>query len=167
MEQFDFNGSERFCVFQCHDQWYGIPALDVRGVSPRPRIRSVPNSDPFLCGVSHLHNKFIPIVSLQALAQINYQQDSQAQQELLTLLGPAGPWGVLIDQVIALAQLEVSISNFKNADDQWTKVLAGSASYRNQVVQILDAKSLYQYVASMLDRFWQDGHQSNTQLLVS
>lgn len=167
MEQFDFDGSERFCIFQCHEHWYGISALDVQGVSPRPEIRSVPNSDPVLSGISHVHNNFMPVVSLRALAQINYEQDSNSQQQLLTLPGPPGPWGVLIDQVISLAPLEVSISNFSNANDQWSKVLSGSASYRNQVVQILDAKALYQYADSMLKRFWNSSITTDAELLVS
>jgi len=167
MEQLDFDGSERFCIFQCHEQWYGISALDVQGVSPRPEIRSVPNSDPVLSGVSHLHNIFMPVVSLQALAQINYEQTANSQQQLLTLLGPSGPWGVLIDQVISLAPLEVSISNFSNANDQWSKVLSGSASYRNQVVQILDANALYQYADSMLNRFWSNSVSTDAELLFS
>jgi chemotaxis signal transduction protein len=167
MEQLDFDGSERYCIFQCHEQWYGISALDVQGVSPRPEIRNVPNSDPVLSGVSHLHNNFVPVVSLRALAQINYEQDSESQQQLLTLPGPTGPWGVLIDQVISLAPLEVSISSFSNASDQWSKVLSGSASYRNQVVQILDAKALYQYASSMLERFWQHSTSGESTLLVT
>ena len=167
MEQLDFDGSERYCIFQCHNQWYGISALDVQGVSPRPEIRSVPNSDPVLSGISHLHNNFVPVISLRALAQINYEHDSQSQQQLLTLPGPPGPWGVLIDQVISLAPLEVSISSFSNANDQWSKVLSGSASYRNQVVQILDAKALYQYADSMLTRFWDNSVLTEAKLLVS
>ena len=167
MEQLDFDGSERYCIFQCHSQCYGISALDVQGVSPRPQIRSVPNSDPVLSGISHVHNNFLPVVSLRALAQISYEHDSESQQQLLTLPGPQGPWGILIDQVISLAPLEVSISNFSNANDQWSKVLAGSASYRNEVVQILDAKSLYQYASSMLGRFWQHSVSAEAPLIVT
>ena len=167
MEQLDFDGSERFCVFQCHNQWYGISALDVQGVSPRPSIRNVPNSDPVLYGISHLHNHFVPVISLRALAQISYEEDSNSQQQLLTLPGPPGPWGILIDQVISLAPLEVSISSFSNAGDQWSKVLSGSASYRNQIVQILDAKALYQYANSMLDRFWQNSTATESKVLVT
>ena len=163
----ELNGSDRFCIFQCHDQWYGISALDVRGVSPRPDIRSIPNSDPILCGISHLQNEFVPIVSLRALSEINYELDGDSEQQLLTLPGPPGPWGILIDQVITLAPLEVSISNFTNHEDQWTKVMVSSASYQNHAVQILDAQALYQYAASMLDRFWQDSLPTESELVVS
>jgi chemotaxis signal transduction protein len=109
----------------------------------------------------------VPVISLRALAQINYEQEPDSQNQLLTLPGPPGPWGVLIDQVVSLAPLEVSISSFSNANDQWSKVLSGSASYRNQVVQILDAKALYQYADSMLKRFWNNGVSTEAELLIS
>ena len=167
MTNIEINDSERFCIFRCQDQCYGLPALDVRGVSPRPVIRPVPNSDPTLAGISHVQNEFIPVVSFRALSQVSYSSDAGADQQLLTLPGPSGAWSMLIDQVITLAPLEVSFSSFSCHNDRWSKVVVGSADHRGEVVQILDANALYQYAAGLLEEFWQTDLNEATHLVAA
>ena len=153
--QLALDNSERFCVFQSGGSWFGIPALAVKSVVPRPVITSTPHSDPILKGLCHIQNEFLPVVSLQALTQIQYETSPDAEQQLLIILGPQGPWGLLIDQAVSLAVLETSISTFSNQQDQWSKATLGSATYQNQVLQILDPAAIYEYASNLLNMFWQ------------
>lgn len=164
MNQTALDNSERYCVFRSGDSWLGIPALAVRNVVPRPEITPTPHSDPMLKGICHIQNEFMAVVSLQALTQIQYDTLPNAEQQLLTILGPQGPWGLLIDEAISLAVLETSISSFSNQQDQWSKVTVGSATYRNQVLQILDPNAIYSYAANLLDKYWQSAGQDEFQL---
>ncbi len=165
MTQITLDNSERFCVFRSGDCWYGIPALAVRSVVPRPKMTCLPYSDPILTGLCHLQNEFIPVISLQALTQIQYERSADAEQQLLIMLSPQGSWGLLIDQAVTLAALETSISTFSNRQDKWSRVTIGSASFQNQVLQILDLSAMYHYVASLLDMFWQCAEQTERQLI--
>ena len=108
-----------------------------------------------LKGLCHLQNEFFPVVSLQALTQIQYETAPDSEQQLLIINGPQGAWGLLIDQAVTLAVLEASISTFSNHQDQWSKVTLGSASYQNQVLQILDPTAIYAYASNLLNMFWQ------------
>lgn len=155
MNQLALDNSERYCVFQSGGSWFGIPALAVKSVVPRPEITPTPHSDPILKGLCHLQNEFFPVVSLQALTQIQYETSPDAEQQLLIILGPQGPWGLLIDQAVSLAVLEASISTFSNHQDQWSKVTLGSATFQNQVLQILDPTAIYEYASNLLNMFWQ------------
>ena len=156
MSQVDFQNSERYCVFQSGDTWYAMPALAVRRVAPRPQLTPISQSDPLLLGLAHLQNEFVPVVSLRALTQVQYGSSSELEKQLLVLIGHQGVWGLLIDQVVNLAHLETSYSSFACQEDRWSVVTVGSASYRDQVLQILDPVALYSYASGLLEVFWQD-----------
>ena len=162
--QLALDNSERFCVFRSGGIWFGIPALAVRSVAPRPEITPAPHSDPMLKGLCHIQNEFIAVVSLQALTQIQYETLPDAEQQLLTILGPQGPWGLLIDEAVSLAVLETSISTFSNHQDKWSKVTVGSATFQNQVLQILDPTAIYTYASDLLDMYWQSASQPGFQI---
>ncbi len=164
MSQLSLDHSERFCVFRSGGIWFGIPALAVRSVSPRPEITPAPHSDPMLKGLCQIQNEFIAVVSLQALTQIQYETLPDAEQQLLTIIGPQGPWGLLIDEAVSLAVLETSISTFSNHQDNWSKVTLGSATFQSQVLQILDPTAIYFYASNLLDMYWQSAGQPEFQL---
>ena len=155
MNQLTLDNSERYCVFQCADRWYGVPALAVRSIVPVPTITPAPYSDPILEGIVHLQNEFLPVVNLRALTEIQYETESESDQQLAVLIGPQGSWGLLIDRADSLASLEVSLSEVSNQQDRWAQAVFGSASYKNQILQILDPDALYQYAESLIGGFWQ------------
>lgn len=150
------SSTERFCVFHSGDGWYGIPALSIQRVEPRPSLTRAPHCDPVLRGLCHVQNEFVPVFSLLAITQIQYEVQPNSEQQLLLMAGPSGSWGLLIDQTLGLADLETSYSSFSDQGEAWSKVTVGSASYRNQVLQILDPTATYQYAINLLDRFWMD-----------
>lgn len=158
-DQVDLDNLHRFCIFRSGNDWFGIPALAVRSIIPRPELMETPHCDPTLQGICHVQNEFIAVVSFQAIDQVQYDIAPGSEQQLMILNGPQGPWGMLIDQAITLAELETSISTLGGAQDRWSKVIKGSASYENQVLQVLDANALYRYAAGILESFWQTGTQ--------
>lgn len=164
MNQLALDNSERFCVFRSRNCWFGVSAVAVRSIVPRPKLTHTPLSDPILQGMCHLQNEFIPVLSLQAITQIQYETTPGAEQQLLIMLGSQGSWGLLIDQAVALATLETSISTLSHRQDKWSKVIIGSASFQNQVLQVLDASAMYHYMESLLDMFWQSTEQPESRL---
>lgn len=154
----------RCCVFRSGENWFGIGALAVRGVVPRPDIAALPHADASLKGVCHIQNEFLPVVSLRALSSIEYGTSVDAEQQLAILLSPQGAWGLLIDEAARLAELEIAISTFANQSDPWSRVIVGSAAWNNQVLQILDPVAMHQYASRLLEMYWQSGNQSQPQL---
>ena len=154
----------RCCVFSSGENWFGIAALAVRGVVPRPNIASLPHADASLKGVCHIQNEFLPVVSLRALSSIQYDTSADAEQQLAILLSPQGPWGLLIDEAARLAELEISISTFSSQSDPWSRVILGSAAWNDQVLQILDPVAIHQYASRLLEMYWQSSDQNQPQL---
>lgn len=154
----------RCFVFRSGENWFGIDALAVRSIVPRPDIAALPHADASLKGVCHIQNEFLPVLSLRALSSIQYDTSAESEQQLAILLGPQGPWGLLIDEAATLAELEISISTWSSQTDPWSRSIVGSASWNSQVLQILDPVAVHQYASRLLEMFWQSGDQSQPQL---
>ena len=90
-----------------------------------------------------------PLLSRDELAELGFQ---------LILYPLAGLYAV------ALAALETSISTYSDLQNSWSKVTVGSASFQNQVLQVLDPHSMYQYASKLLDLFWQSDELPEYQL---
>ncbi len=154
-DELALENSEKYCVFKSAGDWFGVPALAIRNIAPARTVTPVPYSDPTLKGICHIQNEFIPVVSFVSLTQIQYETTPGAEQQLLILNGPLGSWGLLIDQAIALAAIEISFSTVSQSSDNWSKVTLGSASFRNQVIQVLDPQAMQHYAAKLLNMYWQ------------
>ena len=161
MKQLDIDNSEKVCVFRIGDDWFGVPALSVRSITPRPQISDVPYSDPTLAGLCHVHNEFIPVFSLLALIQAHYQSTNDGQQQLLIINGQQGPWGLLVDHVVALSQLDISLAPYDEGSEKWSTISQGTATFREQVIQIIDPAALYQYGSHLIEMFWQGALESS------
>lgn len=157
--------SERFCTFLSGETGYGIPALSVQSVTLRPPLTRVPHADPILRGVCHVQNEFVPVFSLLALMQTRHEQKNESEQQMLIVNGPAGNWGLLIDETLGLTELEISFSALSIKEDAWSKISIGSASFKNQILQILDPLAIHQYATNLLDAFWLDQEKAIASLV--
>lgn len=151
---FDPYTSDKYCVFRCGAFGFALPAHSVREVTVRPAVIVVPCCASVLAGLGHLRNEFLPVFSLSALSSDEGLSDEAPEGQMLVISGPEGAWGLLIDQVVALEPLEISIAAGASPDDEWSAVLVGSASYRDQVVRILEPNGLYRLGARILERYW-------------
>ena len=145
MIQLNIDEAEKYCVFESNQNWFSFPSLNIRCVIPRPAITPLPHSDPVVVGLSHVQNEFLPVVSLRSLLDLQYEA-TNSEQQLMIFSGAQSPWGLLIDRATDLTTLEVSISALADGNDDWSKVVTGSATYKNQVLQVLDTDAIYRYV---------------------
>ena len=155
MKTIDLNEAQKYCVFESNDHWFGFSSLNIRGVIPAPEISGLPHSDPVVVGVAHVQNEFLPVINLRALLDVEYENKNPQQQMMILSINQLN-WGLLIDKAHGLSTLEVSISTLPDRDDTWSKVVTGSASWSNQVLQVLDPEAVYGYAHEMLQRYWRD-----------
>ncbi len=146
---------DRYCVFKSGDGWFGVPALAVHAVVPRLKISRIPCSDPILRGLGHIQNEFVPVISFQSLTEVQYETTPDREQQILLIDGPQGRWGLLIDQAVTLASLEPSFATVSDHENGWSRVTAGSASFQQRVIQVLDPVAMFHYAANLLGMYWQ------------
>ncbi|MEM7455696.1 MAG: chemotaxis protein CheW [Planctomycetota bacterium] len=153
---------QRFCVFRSGTGWFGLPALSIAQVTTRPQLTPVPGSDSALAGLARVRNEFVPAFSFASITMFD-EAMTCSEDQLVVINSVAGSWGLLVDQTIDVVALETSLSALANQEDHWSRVSAGSASYKDQVLQVLEPDSLLQYAVSRLEAFWKSAPVLNAE----
>jgi chemotaxis signal transduction protein len=104
-------------------------------------------------GLCHLRAEFLPVLRLEVLVNQEESSAARSPSQVVVMTGAGGPWGISVDQVVALEPLEVVI-NFD--DHERSSVVMGSANYRDQVVRVLNHTSLIRRAQEVLKKYWED-----------
>jgi len=150
----DLSSAEKFCVFQRASATFGLLASVVREVAMRPTVTFVPDADPLLAGICHIRNEFLPVLRLSEFAA--HKKSDIGEQQIIVISAPHGPWALQVDRVIGLLPLEVSLCSDVGASHGWSAAVMGSATHRNQIVQVLDANALLRLADDVLSRYWRN-----------
>ncbi len=150
MNDNDLKACDRHCVFRAAGSTFAVSGLLVCEIAERPPLVAVPDAPDVLAGLCHFRNEFLPVLDLAHLVG-TVSPDSQAAEYILVLTGHDGQWALLIDRGLALEPLEISYAATEGA----AQVLVGTASHREDVVQVLDADMMYQQAVSLLEGCWQ------------
>ena len=143
---------DKHCVFHCESFYFAVPAFSVREVIPAPKLVGLPCGHPALAGLCHHRNEFLPVISLAHV--ISAQPVNVAAQQALVLCVPHCSWVILVDEVAALQQLDISL-DAAPGDDFWSAAVMGSATCRDHIVKVLDPHALFRYIETTFRRFWQ------------
>lgn len=150
MNNNDLKTCDRHCIFRAAGSTFAVSALLVCEIAERPPMVSVPDAPGVLAGLCHFRNEFLPVLDLAHFLG-TVSSDSRAAEYILVLTGDEGRWALLIDRGLALEPLEIAYA----ASGGTSQVLVGTASYRDDVLQVLDADTLYQRAVSLLEESWQ------------
>lgn len=148
--------SEKYCVFRSGPTWFALPALSVREVTSRSRVVTLPASRPGTLGLCHVRNEFLPVLSLYALLSDD-AAGRMPETHMLILMGPEGPWAVLVDAVETLVSLDVTVATEAAPEDLGSGAVHGWAGYGEQSVQVLDASRLYDLAVKLVGSLFRDG----------
>lgn len=156
--QNETNQHDHFCIFRCQMEVLAIFANHVRSVSPQPEVTPIPFSDSCLVGMAYVHKEFIPVFDLEPLMNANESQ-TQADKNLLLVSLDDCDFGLLVDQVLGLESLEISYNGSTKENNDWTSVLSGSATYRDQFVSVINSLSLAQLLNDHMQGEWRTTEQ--------
>lgn len=146
---------DKHCVFRCGGSWYSLLATSVREVMMAPPWVRMPGGDTALAGLCHVRNEFIPALSLPALLG-EAEATGTSNGKLLVIGGSAGNWALLVDEVVALEPLEtLTMPDARSVDHRQAAVL-GTATFRDQVVRVLDPNRLYRSAEHRLRDSWNE-----------
>jgi chemotaxis signal transduction protein len=156
MNSNDFHFAHTHCIFRRGSGWFALPAVSVREVILRPPVVIVPHSDPILAGLCHVRGEFLPALRLDSLLVEN-ADCLPSEEQMIVVNGPEGSWGLLTDEVEALATLETSTTPETGFEDLWSEAVAGWSAYESQVVRVLDPNRFYRATQRALEQWWEGG----------
>jgi chemotaxis signal transduction protein len=142
--------SDRYCIFRAAGAPFAVSALSVCEIAERPSMVAVPDSPAALAGLCHFRNEFVPVLNLRHFVGTSHAAAAEGGF-LLVLTGREGRWAFVIERGLALEPLEIAYASAGGAQE----ALIGTASYREEVVQVLDADILYDQAAALLEHNWQ------------
>ena len=149
MQGFDLQPGHIHCIFRRGTSWFALPALSVREVLLRPAIAHVPHTGPLLTGLCHVRSEFLPVFNLGPLLG-GVQSSHVSETQMLVVMSVEGNWGLLVDQVAALASLETSVST-EGDSSSWFAAVLGWATYHDQVVRVLEPTVFYRLAEAALE----------------
>src|SRR5262245_31182062 len=152
MRGFDLQPGHTHCVFRRGTSWFGLPALSVREVLSRPAVVLVPQARSPLTGLCHVRSEFLPVLNLGPLIG----EDAAflpSEAQMIVVVSVEGNWGLLVDQVAALTALETSVAP-EGSSSAWLAAVLGWATYRDQVVRVLEPSIYYRLAEATLESGW-------------
>jgi hypothetical protein len=80
-----------------------------------------------------------------------------SEAQMIVVVSVEGNWGLLVDQVAALTSLETSVAP-EGSSGSWLVAVLGWASYREQVVRVLEPSVFYRLAEASLEAGWPGRH---------
>lgn len=145
----------KHCVFRCVPSWFSLPATAVRELRLAPDLVAVPGSHAALAGLCHVHSEFLPVLRLNVLLDDQPAVNSQ-DEKLLVISGSGRNWALLITDVVALESLETLVDPNAPVTNQQLAAVRGTATYRDQIVRVVDPGALYRHIQETLNSCWND-----------
>jgi chemotaxis signal transduction protein len=144
--------NDQYCVFQAEDAVWAIAAASVREIADTAPIVVVPEAPPEVVGVCHIRMEFVPVLSLPCL--LGEAGADQKAEFLLILDGGEGPWALPIQRALSLHTLEIAVGEAAMDGQHRSSGILGTASFRDQVLRIVDASWLYRRAHDVIESHW-------------
>ncbi len=84
----------------------------------------------------------------------------QEERFVLVMTGADGPWALPISRALDLEALETAVASDADWGDPIARAVVGTATFRDDVVRVLDADALYRLAEEVLESDWRSGSQS-------
>jgi purine-binding chemotaxis protein CheW len=96
-------------AFRLAKEEYAFRIDEIEEIVRPQGITLIPNTEPYLLGITSLRGKIIPVIDLKKMLSLSVQgDDGNLKQKILILKGPKGPIGALVDKVAGVISLSVS-----------------------------------------------------------
>ncbi|MEZ6115831.1 MAG: chemotaxis protein CheW [Pirellulaceae bacterium] len=145
----EVSACDQYCLFRTRNrEAFAVLATSVREVMPVPNITPIPLSDPLLAGLCHVRNEFLPVV------HSDRRNNDIREKQMMVMFSPTGPWGLLVENVLGLAQLEVSLNSVGADGSGLSAAVMGTASHEHEIIRVLDNNTLLQHFERQLRSHW-------------
>ncbi len=153
MTDLESHPNSSFCLFSSKGNVFACAATSVRSVAVCPDITPLPKSNSALLGLVYQQKEFLPVFDLGGRTKL-LESKSKTPHQLLTLSVDDGDFGLLVDQVLGLDMLETSYATSSSPLHEWSGIVVGSATYRDQFVSVIEPATLASLLKERLEQGW-------------
>ncbi len=127
--------------FNINSSEYTIPILKVREIVTMPVIRKMPQSPPYIEGLTNLRGSVIPIVNLKRL--INLGDEGNIGNNVIVITSGKITFGILVDGITGVIDIDEStIEPPESFLNEYVEQIEGVAKLKDRLVILLNTKTL-------------------------
>ncbi len=131
----------QYIGFKLHTGEYAIPITVVREIINMPDITKIPQSPPYLKGITNLRGSVIPVVNLKQL--INLPDTSEEEKKVIVIASGRITFGILVDGITGVVSIEnEAIESPEAIPHGQSDQVEGVAKLDNRLILILNARKL-------------------------
>jgi len=132
---------QQYIGFRLHTGEYAIPITKVREIINLPVITKIPQSPPYLKGITNLRGSVIPVVDLKKLAHVSASEVDGTK--IIVIACGRITFGLLVDGITGVVSIDASdIESVENLPQGQTDQVEGVAKLNGRLLVLLDIKKL-------------------------
>ncbi len=132
---------QQFIGFHLHTGEYGIPIMKVREIISLPDITRIPQSPPYLTGITNLRGSVIPVVDLKKL--LNLPGSERGGTKIIVIASGRITFGLLVDGISGVISIDESaVEPPENLQQNFGDRVEGVAKRDNRLIVLLNIKKL-------------------------
>lgn len=130
------------CAFERLGKLFGFAANTVTHITPLPGLTVVPSAPPFVRGAMNLRGDIVPVLSIDESVGLPGQEGFAPKSPVIVLQTKLGLVGVLVDRVLAVANLAVNVTAGDIEGTGDTTYVSGICEHEGRMVTLLDQERL-------------------------
>ncbi len=132
---------QQYIGFKLHTGEYGIPITKVREIINLPEITRIPQSPPYLNGITNLRGSVIPVVDLKKL--ISVPASEAGGTKVIVIASGRITFGLLVDGITGVISIdEGAVESPENLPQGQGDQVEGVAKLDGRLIVLLDIKKL-------------------------
>lgn len=135
---------QQYIGFNLNNEEYTIPILKVREIIGLPPITKMPQSPPYIEGVTNIRGSIIPILNIKRRAGLE-GAEQKGDRVIIVASGKAA-YGILVDGITGVINIdESSIEPPENVINRTSDIIGGVIKLDNRILVLLDTSRLIPY----------------------
>lgn len=135
---------QQFIGFHLDQEEYTIPILKVREIVSLPPVTRMPQSPPYIEGVTNIRGSVIPIVNIKRLA--NLEGSEKKGDKVIIVSSGRVAYGILVDDITGVINIDESlIEPPEKVLNKTSEMIGGVIKLDSRILVLLDTSRLIPY----------------------
>lgn len=135
---------QQYIGFNLNDGEYTIPILKVREIISLPPLTKMPQSPPYIEGITNIRGSIIPIVNIKRLANLDGAE--KRGDKVIIIASSKMSFGVLVDGITGVINIDESaIEPPENVINKTSEIIGGVIKLDSRILVLLNPSRLIPY----------------------
>lgn len=132
-------------IFRMNDEDFGMDILHVKEIIRMQNLTAMPNTSPYVLGVTSIRGQVIPIISLKNIMMMEETLEDEKTRIIVAALGEK-TYGFKVDEVTEIIKIEDEQIEepTKMGEEKGKNYIKGIAKLEERLVKLIDLEEILQ-----------------------